>query len=119
MISSLPSSSTTDQPLPVRAQRIRVLIADETPLSCQLLKDALARSHSRFDIVACVCDRAEFIRLLKAHQTDVALVSESLRDGSFEGFDLLNELRVSFPATRVIMLLKLASRDLVIDAFRA
>ena len=118
MASSMPSR-TIDQPLPVRAQRIRVLIADETPLSCQLLKDALARSHSRFDIVACTCTRTESVRLLNAHHTDVALVSESLRDGSFEGFDLLNELRVSFPATRVIMLLKLTSRDLVIDAFRA
>ena len=31
----------------------------------------------------------------------------------------MNELRVSFPAIRVIVLLKLASRDLVIDAVRA
>jgi len=118
MASSLPSR-TIDQALPVCAQRIRVLIADETPLNCHLLKDALTRSHSRFDIVACTCARTECIRLLDAHGSDVVLVSESLQDGSLEGIDLANQLRVSFPATRVIMLLKLASRDLVIDAFRA
>src|SRR5438445_13303181 len=98
MASSMPSR-TIDQPLPVRAQRIRVLIADETPLSCQLLKDALARSHSRFDIVACTCTRTESVRLLNAHHTDVALVSDSSRDVSFEGVDLWNEHRVSLPDT--------------------
>lgn len=118
MASSVPSR-IIDQSVAVCTERIRVLIADETPLSCQLLRDALARSCSRFEIIACTSSRTEFTRLLNLHNTDVVLVSESLGDGSFEGIDLVNELRVSFPATRVIMLLKSASRDLVIDAFRA
>jgi two-component system nitrate/nitrite response regulator NarL len=119
MATSLPSGCTIEQPSAAASQRIRVLIADETPMSCQLLKDALARSHFRFEVVACATTRADFIRLLNTYPADVALVSESLRDGSFVGFEVLNELRVSFPATRVIILLKFASRDLVIDAFRA
>jgi two-component system nitrate/nitrite response regulator NarL len=120
MATSLPlASSLGGQPSARRSERIRVLIADETPMSCQLLKSALARSRCRFEIVACVINRADFIAFLKEHPVDVTLVSESLQDGSFVGFELLNELRVSFPAIRVIVLLKAASRDLVIDAFRA
>jgi len=119
MATSLPLASLGGQLSARRSQRIRVLIADDTPMSCQLLKSALARSHFRFEIVACVINRADFIDFLKEHPVDVTLVSESLQDGSFVGFELLNELRVSFPAIRVIVLLKAASRDLVIDAFRA
>lgn len=113
------SAALGGQPSAPRSQRIRVLIADETPMSCQLLKSALARSRFRFEVVACASNRAAFTSFLKEHPVDVTLVSESLQDGSFVGFELLNELRVSFPAIRVIILLKTASRDLVIDAFRA
>jgi two-component system nitrate/nitrite response regulator NarL len=119
METSLPLASVRAQPSAPRSHRIRVLIADETPMSCQLLKSALARSRFRFEIVGCVTNRAEFIGFLIEHPVDITLVSESLQDGSFAGFELLNELRVSFPAIRVIILLKAASRDLVIDAFRA
>jgi two-component system nitrate/nitrite response regulator NarL len=119
MATSLPLASVGGQPCAPRSQRIRVLIADETPMSCQLLKSALARSRFRFEIVGCVINRAAFIGFLEEHPVDITLVSESLQDGSFVGFELLNELRVSFPAIRVIVLLKAASRDLVIDAFRA
>ena len=119
MATSLPLASLGGQLSARRSQRIRVLIADETPMSCQLLKSALARSRFRFEIVSCVINRADFIAFLREHPVDVTLVSESLQDGSFVGFELLNELRVSFPAIRVIVLLKAASRDLVIDAFRA
>ena len=80
-----PGSASTS-----RAQRVRVLIADETPMSCQLLRDALARSRFRFEIVGCVINRAEFIDFLKGRAVDVTVVSESLQDGSFAGFELLN-----------------------------
>jgi two-component system, NarL family, nitrate/nitrite response regulator NarL len=56
---------------------------------------------------------------MRTHPADVALVGESLQGGSFAGFQALNELQASFPALRVIILLKSATRDLVVDAFRA
>jgi DNA-binding NarL/FixJ family response regulator len=102
-----------------RSPQIRVLVAEETLMSCQLLKSALTRSHFRFDVVACATNRAELFRLLTASTVDVVLVTESLEDGPFVGFRLLSELQASFPAVRVIMLLKSATRDLVVDAFRA
>jgi DNA-binding NarL/FixJ family response regulator len=101
------------------ASRIRVLIADETSMGCQLLKGALERFRSKFDVVACATSCAEIAEYTSVMAVDVALVGETLHDGTFEGFQALSELRASFPTARSIMLLKSATRELVVDAFRA
>jgi DNA-binding NarL/FixJ family response regulator len=119
MATSLASPSVKEVPSTVSSSRIRVLIADETPMGCQLLKNALTRSRFRFEVVACATSCSEIMDCMRAHPVDVTLVSESLQGGPFAGFQALNELRASFPAVRVIILLKSAPRDLVIDAFRA
>jgi two-component system, NarL family, nitrate/nitrite response regulator NarL len=98
--------------------RIRVLIADETAMGCQLLKNALTRSRFKFEIVACATTCSEIAEYMSVTPVDVAIVSETLHGGKFEGFEALSEMRTSFPAVRVVMLLKSAPRDLVVDAFR-
>jgi DNA-binding NarL/FixJ family response regulator len=55
---------------------------------------------------------------MRAHTPDIALISENLQDGPFAGFGVLAELRSSFPSTNVIVLVRAAESDLVIDAFR-
>jgi two-component system nitrate/nitrite response regulator NarL len=119
MASSIPSPVGGDAPEATRTQRVRVLIADDTPLSCQLLKNALTRSRFRFEVVACATGRSEVVDFLKEHPVDVTLVSASLQDGAFAGFEALKELHATFPAVRMIILLNSAPRDLVVDAFRA
>jgi two-component system, NarL family, nitrate/nitrite response regulator NarL len=98
---------------------IRVLIADETPMGCQLLKTALTRSRFCFEVVATAVSRSEIMRSMSTHSIDVALVSESLSDGPFVGFKALAELRTAFPQARVVALLKSTPHDLVLDTFRA
>jgi DNA-binding NarL/FixJ family response regulator len=98
---------------------IRVLIADETSMGCQLLKNVLTRSRFRVEVVACVTSCSEIRECMDAGLVDVAVISQNLRGGPFAGFQALNELHASFPSVRVIVLLKSAMRDLVIDAFRA
>jgi two-component system, NarL family, nitrate/nitrite response regulator NarL len=98
---------------------LRVLIADETLMDCQLLKNALGRFRFRFEIVSCATSCLEIVECMKARPADVALISESLHGGNFAGFQALSELQALFPSVRVIMLLKSAPRDLVVDAFRA
>jgi len=100
----------------VRTQHIRVLIADESLMGCQLLENALTRC---FEVVACAISRSEIMRYMSADSIEVALVSEGLQEGSFVGFQILSELRASFPRTRVVVLLRFAVPDLVVDAFRA
>jgi DNA-binding NarL/FixJ family response regulator len=119
MATSLPSAALREQPPTVRSRGATVLIADETRMGCQLLKNAFERSRFRIDVVACATNRSEIARCLAAHSVDVAVISESLEDGPFLGFQVLSEVRASSPSTRVIALLKSMRQDLVVDAFRA
>ena len=56
---------------------------------------------------------------MQEHAIDVALVSESLQEGPLAGMEVLEELRIRFPGTRVIFLPKTASERLLVEAFRA
>jgi len=118
-LATQPSSVILPEPAPpVRSQRISLLLADETRMGCQLLKNALTRSSSRLRVVDCATNRQEIVRALGARPVDVALVSEGLQDGPSVGFEILSELTAAFPRTRLILLLKTPSEDLVVDAFR-
>ena len=114
-----PTSVTLPQKPPsARSAKIGILIADETRMGCQLLKNALTRSTPRFRVMECATTREEIIRGLERQEVDVALVSADLSDGALVGFHTLSELRSSFPNTRLILLLKSGSEELVVDAFR-
>jgi two-component system, NarL family, nitrate/nitrite response regulator NarL len=119
MAASLPSAPLRERPHAPHSQRITILIADETLMACQLLKNALGHPRLRFEVVACAVKRSEIMQSMSSNPAEVVLVSESLQDGPFVGFQILSELRSLFPETRVIVLLKSAQRDLVLDAFRA
>ena len=97
---------------------INLLIADDSPMDCQLLKSALTTPRSPFRIVSCAVSRAEVLHSMRAHAPDIALIGENLQDGSLTGFGVLAELRASFPHTKVIVLVRSADSELVIDAFR-
>ena len=103
----------------VDRRTVDLLIADDSPMDCQLLKRALTGSRSPFRVVACAVSQAEIISSMNAHSPDVALINESLQDGPLTGFGVLSQLHSSFPQTSVIVLLRSASKDLIVDAFRA
>jgi two-component system, NarL family, nitrate/nitrite response regulator NarL len=100
-------------------KRIFILIADDSRMGCYLLKSAITRSRFGFEVVACATTRDEIIQNLKARPVDIALLNEDLLDGSLAGFQVVSELRVSFPKTRVVLLLKSVPDDLIVDAFRS
>jgi two-component system, NarL family, nitrate/nitrite response regulator NarL len=100
-------------------RKILILIADDSRMSCSLLKTALTRSRFGFEIVACATTRSEIIQSLKTRPVDVALVSEDLFDAPLAGFQVVSELRSFFPKTRVVLLLKSAPDEMIVDAFRS
>src|SRR3984893_13515625 len=104
-------------PIPDSAP-ITALIADETRIGAQLLKNELARSRYRINVVASATSQSEIFTSLDEDPVDVALINENLEEGSYGGFQILAKLRESYPNTRVILLLKSAPQDLVVDAFR-
>jgi DNA-binding NarL/FixJ family response regulator len=102
----------------LRDAKVRLLIADDSRIGCQVLENALTRSRYRFEVAACAVTRSEILGALKTKAVDVALINQNLQEGHLVGFELLNEVRQTYPQTRVIIMLKTATYDLVVDAFR-
>src|ERR1700730_9341100 len=98
-------------------ERIRVLVADSLMVS-QLIEAALKRCRQKFEVHAFAGASHEIFRELEKTQPHVALISSELQDGPLTGFKVLQQLRDSESSTLPIMLLDVADRDLVIDAFR-
>jgi len=113
------TSPTRTQTTEADQRVINLLIADDSPMDCQLLKSGLTSPRTPFRVVSCAVSKVEVLRSMKAHSPDIALISENLQDGPLTGLDLLKELRDSFPKISVIVLLRSVSEGLVVDAFRA
>jgi DNA-binding NarL/FixJ family response regulator len=104
-------------PLP-KQDRLRVLAADSTSMTTQLLVEALARER-HFEMIESPPDRSSILHLLKQEQPQIVLVTAKLgedRDGSC---DLVREIRSQSPITRVIVLLDASEPASVVQAFRA
>src|SRR3989449_9921690 len=119
MVSSWSRKLPSEAPSKAISGRIAVLVADDTPMGCQLLKKALRRSRHAFDVAACAVTRADVLNSVNLRSIDVALIGEDLEDGRSMGFQVLRELHVSHPETKVIILCNFPQNDLVVDAFRA
>jgi len=109
-----PNSESSNQ----REDHVRLLVADENRMNCQLLISALKRS-SRIRVVCCATDSEQILSEVKSTNPNVALISATLRDGSQAGFMVVRELRTQFPDLRAVLLVDSAERGWVIDAFRA
>ena len=97
---------------------IRFVLADRTRMDCQLLAVSLQRASGHCKAVGTAVSAAEAQAILKQHQPQVALISPHLADGPLVGFDLVREMRDTFPATRAIMLLNSMEPQMVIYSFQ-
>src|SRR5579863_5827349 len=97
---------------------VRLLVADENPMSCQLLMGALRRCRW-IKVVARATSSSEALEEVRRNRPNMALVSASLQDGSLTGFSVVRELRAMHPHVRTILVLDSAEHAWVIDAFRA
>ena len=104
-------------PLPTQ-DRLRVLAADSTSMSTQLLVEALARER-QFDMIESAPDQSVLLQLLKRRQPHIVVVAATLAEDNGGGADLVREIRSESPLTRVIVLLDASERASVVEAFRA
>jgi len=104
-------------PLP-NQDRLRVLAADSTSMSTQLLVEALARDR-QFEMIESASDRSTVLHLLTREQPHIVLVAAKLGEGNDGGCNLVRDIRSASPATRVIVLLDSSERVPVVEAFRA
>jgi two-component system, NarL family, nitrate/nitrite response regulator NarL len=94
---------------------IRVLVADSTQLTGHLITQALRKDRG---LTISNAEANSIVASATTLKPDVALISEQLEGKPGKGFDVLRELRVAAPTTRIVMLLDSAERELVVEAFR-
>ncbi len=97
---------------------IRLIVADQNLMNCQLLVGALRRCR-RIEVVARATSSEQVLAEAKTRQLSVALIAANLQDGSLTGFEVVRRLRNLHPEIRAVLLLDSADRASVIDAFRA
>ena len=98
--------------------KVRVFVADNSPIHTQLLADALKRDLN-LEVIPSVSDSASLIAEIMAADVDVLVISSNLDEHPGRGFEILHELRSSFPGLRAVVLLDSSKRELVVEAFRA
>jgi two-component system, NarL family, nitrate/nitrite response regulator NarL len=94
---------------------VRVLIAESTPLTGQLIKDALRRDRG---LSITDTPSRSVVHDAAAFQPDVVILSESLEGTAGRGFEILTDLKTIVPSARTIMMVDTAERQLVVEAFR-
>jgi two-component system, NarL family, nitrate/nitrite response regulator NarL len=113
--------STTPSPRDLvtpRGEPIRVLIAEDTLMGCQLLKEGLKRSRIGLGSIYCTVTSSQIVGMCDAHPIDVALISEDLQDGVHKGVEVVELLRRAHPNIRSVILIRKVRRELTLEAFR-
>lgn len=114
-----PSYALQDVSVP-RVEPVRVLIAEDTPMGCQLLKEGLKRSRIGLGEIFCAGTINQILGLCSHHMTiDVALISEDLQDGADKGVEAIELLRQTHPKIRCVLLVRRVRRELTLEAFRS
>jgi DNA-binding NarL/FixJ family response regulator len=97
---------------------ISILIASPNAMASQLMAAALNR-QSRFRVLAIVSTSTEVRDVVKTEAVDIALIRDTLADGSLTGFTALRHLRENATRVKTILLVDNPEPNLVFDAFRA
>jgi DNA-binding NarL/FixJ family response regulator len=98
--------------------RPRVLAADSTSMTTQLLVDALGRD-TQFQMIESPSNAPAILALVKKEKPQIAVISAQLGEPRLGGFELVRQIRAQSPETRVIVLLDTSERTSVTGAFRA
>ncbi len=104
-------------PAPGNSEKIRVLTAESTRMSSQLLAEALAQDR-QFEVTGIEPKGSSILEAVAQRKPHVVLVSSVLEQSTTLGFDLTRQVRAAYPEIRVILLMDMCSRSAVVEAFR-
>jgi two-component system, NarL family, nitrate/nitrite response regulator NarL len=104
--------------LPDSSAVIRVLAADSTRMSSQLLATALERDK-HFQVLDYPADGQEILSVVMSERPAVVILSAEVDGNPRKGFDLAREIHSRRPEIQVVMLLDSSEREAVLEAFRA
>lgn len=103
------------QPL---SRRIRLFVADSSPISSQLLAEAIAK-ESGMDVLGFSSNPSEIIRTTRTSCLDVLVVSARMEEEASRGLLLSQQLRGERPSLKIVALLDSSKPDIVVRAFRS
>jgi DNA-binding NarL/FixJ family response regulator len=98
--------------------RIRVLAADSTSMTTQMMVEALGRD-TQFQMIESPSKAPAILLVVKREKPHIAVISAQLEEAKSGRFELVREIRVQSPGTRVIVLLNCSEPKMVTEAFRA
>jgi two-component system nitrate/nitrite response regulator NarL len=97
---------------------IRLFVAESSPISSQLLAEALARD-SGIDLLGFSSDPSEVLRRIRDSCLDVVLISARIEEEPNGGLILLQQLRAERPSLKAVVLLDSSKPGQVVQAFRS
>jgi two-component system, NarL family, nitrate/nitrite response regulator NarL len=103
------------QPLP---PAIRVLVADSSPISSQLLAEAIGRDP-RIEVLTFSSNPIQIAEAVRKDSPDVLLISARLEDEASTGLRLLERLRAEDLSFKAVVLVDASRPDVVVNAFRS
>jgi DNA-binding NarL/FixJ family response regulator len=98
-------------------KQIRVLVLDSSVIHTQLLADALRRDRG-LEVLSVDSGKPIAKKVLE-HAIDVLVIGTHVEEQSCRAFDVLREVRLARPDTRVVVLLDSTKPQVVLDAFRS
>jgi DNA-binding NarL/FixJ family response regulator len=101
-----------------RNQRVRLLVADSSPIHTHLLADNL-KQDSQLEVIPFDSESRGLASAVSGLEIDVLVISADLDSKSSRGFDVLREVRTLAPDTRSVVLMDSLNDELVVTAFRA
>jgi DNA-binding NarL/FixJ family response regulator len=103
---------------PQPGQAVRVVLAESNSIHAELLANAISRDR-RLKVIYSTCSSSELLSRISRLQPDVLVLSASLDDHSDRGLDALENLRITNPNLKVIILLDRSHSNKVVNAFRS
>jgi len=95
---------------------LRALIADRDAMSGHLLAEVLGRDR-RCDAASVLA--SDLLRALAPGEIDLVIISSDLHTGPFDGFELARAVHRAHPEITIILLLKSADHESIVNAFRS
>ncbi|MGA2416846.1 MAG: LuxR C-terminal-related transcriptional regulator [Candidatus Sulfotelmatobacter sp.] len=112
------SDGQTDHTPPIPKRRVRVLVADSSPIHTELLAGALRRD-SQLDVLSFDSSSHALPAAVVECRVDVLVISSDVDDEPSRGFEILQQLRALRPETRTVVLANLSKHETILNAFRA
>lgn len=97
---------------------IRVFVAETSPISSQLLAEAIARDPT-IEVLGFASGSLQVAQVAHVSSLDVLLISARMEEDPNRGFSLLRELRADRPGLRAVILLDSSKPAAVVQAFRS